>query len=69
MKPSVPDKAEQDKQNEKDDKLNKSMEVLLANYHEGDKEEQMEELIQANHDLINQNEALRKELADMELQL
>ena len=47
------------KQNDVDENLNRSMEIFLNDYHEGEKDKQLEELIHAHHDLINQNENLK----------
>ena len=43
------------------------MEAILSNYDNDEKSRQMEELIQANHELLEQNEKLKQEIDDMEV--
>ena len=45
------------------------MEAILSNYDDDEKSRQMEELIQANHDLMNDKERLKQELGEMETQM
>ena len=40
------------------------MEEILSNYDNEETQHQIEELIQANNDLLEQNENLKKQLAD-----
>lgn len=46
--------------------LDRSMEAILSNYDNDEKQRQMEELIQANHDLMEQIESLKAQLASKE---
>lgn len=51
----------QDKNN-----LDRSMEAILSNYDDDEKSNQIEELVQANHDLMEQVERLKRDLVEKE---
>lgn len=44
--------------------LDRSMEAILSNYDNDETSRQMEELIQANHELMEQNEQLKEQLTE-----
>jgi hypothetical protein len=44
--------------------LNRSMEAILSNYDNDETSRQMEELIQANHELMEQNEDLKQKVLE-----